>query len=320
PITEEMMYNVFPFENTITTLTVSGAEVKTLLDYVTLRSARRGCSAQAQVAGVTFVMNCNDHVVPPFKDAGSFETAHRVTIGGARLTDPNRYGVDSDGKAVCQYDGVTCNSGGTPGDPDTCMDTIEPVKSCPAGTEFGAGGCCPAGELCTPLGCGRPITMLSSYTLAANDYIAQGGSGFRVLQFNTTQFNTGIPLRDSVVDFLYINYPGCGVDLTSTEIDELNALIEAASTQTLAQFDGANKTFMNYVDSMKDKDFTRYASCTEDLGVQMKKDCEALPNNTDEKDRCKIQQLVIAAQICIDIPCVEAKEDGRMDRIFPQSE
>ena len=37
---------------------------------------------------------------------------------------------------------------------------------------------------------------------AVNDYIAQGGSGFDVLKRNTTKFNTGISLRDALVDYI----------------------------------------------------------------------------------------------------------------------
>jgi hypothetical protein len=38
--------------------------------------------------------------------------------------------------------------------------------------------------------------------VAVNDYIAQGGSGFAVLKRNTTKFNTGISLRDALVDYI----------------------------------------------------------------------------------------------------------------------
>jgi 5'-nucleotidase / UDP-sugar diphosphatase len=326
PVTIETMYNVFPFENTITTLTLSGSEVKALLDYVTLRSSRRGCSAQAQVAGVTFVMNCNDRVVAPFKDAASYEVAHRVTIGGSRLTDPDNYGIDpSTKKAMCLYDGVKCESGGEVGEEMTCDDKVEPAKSCPD-TNFGEGRCCPAGELCTPLGCGRPITILSSYTLAANDYIARGGSGFRVLQFNTTQYNTGIPLRDSVIDFLYINYAGCGVNFDDDDIEKLNTLRDNSTSQSASEFKITYDTFVEEVKTKEDPDdptinpLTKYSACAEDLAEMMVLDCSYLPNNSDERDRCKIRQMLYAAEMCIDIPCVEAKEEGRMERIYPVSE
>ncbi len=56
----EHLYNVLPFENTITTIYLSGIEVQELLDYATQRSAGRGCSSQIQVAGITFTMNCRE--------------------------------------------------------------------------------------------------------------------------------------------------------------------------------------------------------------------------------------------------------------------
>lgn len=58
PVTIEEMYNIFPFENTLTTMYLSGLEVQELFDYVTERSSERGCQTQAQISGVTFVMNC----------------------------------------------------------------------------------------------------------------------------------------------------------------------------------------------------------------------------------------------------------------------
>jgi len=54
----EHLFNVLPFENTITTVYMSGIEVQEMLDYATQRSAGRGCSSQIQVAGITFTMNC----------------------------------------------------------------------------------------------------------------------------------------------------------------------------------------------------------------------------------------------------------------------
>src|SRR5690606_20160617 len=54
PITAEMLFNVFPFENTITTFFMSGREVRELFDYVASRSKGRGCRAQVQVSGVEF--------------------------------------------------------------------------------------------------------------------------------------------------------------------------------------------------------------------------------------------------------------------------
>jgi 2',3'-cyclic-nucleotide 2'-phosphodiesterase (5'-nucleotidase family) len=57
-VTIEEMFNIFPFENTLTTMFLSGVEVQELFDYVSTRSSERGCQTQAQISGVSFVMNC----------------------------------------------------------------------------------------------------------------------------------------------------------------------------------------------------------------------------------------------------------------------
>ncbi|MCA9297924.1 MAG: 5'-nucleotidase C-terminal domain-containing protein, partial [Phycisphaerales bacterium] len=113
-ITIDGLFNSMPFDNTITTMFLSGREVQEMLDYVSYRSSERGCNSQAQVAGIRFVMNCVDQV------------AEDILINGHPL------------------------------DPD------------------------------------------GTYELATNNYIAHGGSGFEVLERNTTQVDTGISIRDVV--------------------------------------------------------------------------------------------------------------------------
>jgi len=58
PLTIEQMFNVFPFENTIAVMYLSGTEVQEMLDFVARKSADRGCKTQAQVAGIYFDMVC----------------------------------------------------------------------------------------------------------------------------------------------------------------------------------------------------------------------------------------------------------------------
>jgi 5'-nucleotidase len=59
PLTVEQMFNVFPFENSITLIYLSGSEIQETLDFVARKSAERGCRSQAQVSGVTFDMVCS---------------------------------------------------------------------------------------------------------------------------------------------------------------------------------------------------------------------------------------------------------------------
>ncbi len=58
-VTLDELYNVFPFDNTITTMYLSGSEVVQLFDFIASRSAIRGCNAQAQIAGARAVLMCN---------------------------------------------------------------------------------------------------------------------------------------------------------------------------------------------------------------------------------------------------------------------
>jgi len=116
-ITLDDLYNAMPFDNTITTMFLSGFEVQELLDYVSSRSTERGCNSQAQVAGIRFDMVCDPE-------------------------DPHAENIFINGRAL---------------------------------DEFG------------------------TYELATNNYIAHGGSGFEVLENNTTQVDTGISIRDVVM-------------------------------------------------------------------------------------------------------------------------
>ncbi|HNC95800.1 MAG TPA: 5'-nucleotidase C-terminal domain-containing protein, partial [Myxococcota bacterium] len=45
---------------------------------------------------------------------------------------------------------------------------------------------------------GVPLDLDGTYELATNNYIAHGGSGFEVLERNTTQVDTGVSIRDVV--------------------------------------------------------------------------------------------------------------------------
>ncbi len=152
PLNLEEMYNVFPFDNTITTMFLSGDEVQQMLDFVAARSSERGCRTQAQVSGIYFDAQC----------------ATADPDCAARLCDPSD---------------TTCVA-------PPCAKNIYLGDNCrmPDGTFNGT--------TCVPL------DRFAEYRVAVNDYIAQGGSGFAVLKRNTTKFNTGISLRDSLTDYI----------------------------------------------------------------------------------------------------------------------
>jgi hypothetical protein len=135
---------------------LSGAEVQELTDYVAHRSADRGCQAQAQVAGVTFTMDCAQD--------------QRNQLRHACDTDADCAGLEPPQDAA----GWRCTE----------------EKVCWAHPSFGL-----------KIN-GTAVNPAASYKIAVNDYIAKGGSGFKVLKRNTTRIETGISLRDSLIDWL----------------------------------------------------------------------------------------------------------------------
>ena len=165
PVTVEQMFNIFPFDNSISKMQLSGVEVQDLFNFAARRSSGRGCVSQIQIAGARVVMDCS-----------------KVAADQADLEAPRP------GEATHIYIGASTK---------TCTSD----KDC--GDQFGA---------CDVEGSGRcwvPIDPIGTYELATSNYLAQGGSGFRVLQRNTTQFDTQIQQRDALIDYIRAGSP-CG--------------------------------------------------------------------------------------------------------------
>ena len=141
------MYNVFPFDNTITTMYLSGDETQQMLDFVAARSAERGCRTQAQVSGIYFDLVCADR-------RHRLQRAPRPPRPAVRQEHLPRRPLPHAGRHLQRH--------------DAC----------------------------------KPLNPFGEYRVAVNDYIAAGGSGFSVLKRNTTKFNTGISLRDALVDYI----------------------------------------------------------------------------------------------------------------------
>jgi 2',3'-cyclic-nucleotide 2'-phosphodiesterase (5'-nucleotidase family) len=83
PLTLEQMYNVFPFENSITIMFLSGVEVQDTLDFVARKSSERGCRTQAQVAGISFKMVCGQDA-----HAAEIYLGEGCRDAGGNLVDP----------------------------------------------------------------------------------------------------------------------------------------------------------------------------------------------------------------------------------------
>ena len=104
PLTVEQMFNVFPFENTIAIIYLSGSEIQETLDFVARKSSERGCRTQAQIAGLTFDMVCSGECPDPDPDDDYTPTACAKSV----------------------YLGDNCRGGDPSGpvDPDACPPLV----------------------------------------------------------------------------------------------------------------------------------------------------------------------------------------------------
>lgn len=167
PVTLEGMFNVFPFENTITIMYLSGEEVQELFDFMAERSSGRGCQSQGQVAGATFVMDCG-----------------RAIENDRQQNDPNP-------ELRCEATSQCVDRAKASG----LSDAEANVFLCRQNSCYRH----PAHEIFIN---GEPLNPTASYKIAVNDYIAKGGSGFAVLKRNSTRFDTGVSLRDALIESL----------------------------------------------------------------------------------------------------------------------
>ena len=81
---------------------------------------------------------------------------------------------------------------------------------------------------------GQPLDRDAIYELCTNNFIARGGSGFEVLERNTTTIDTGISLRDAVIDYMRQNpqLPLCFDENTPIEQCDAGLAVEDGRIQT----------------------------------------------------------------------------------------
>ncbi|HEY2517372.1 MAG TPA: bifunctional UDP-sugar hydrolase/5'-nucleotidase [Polyangiaceae bacterium] len=217
PVTIEEMYNIVPFNNAITKMQLSGLEVEELFDFVARRSLGRGCVSQAQIAGARVRLNCAgcnrpDAIGPCQTDAdciggtdGSCQNgqcnvsacAEQIFIGHRSCT------TDADCATTGEMGSTCANKSGGKGT-GTCTCTKDADCGSPA-----IPGICDLPVNGNNGLCSSPTALENIYELATSDYLAGGGSGYRVLQRNTTQNNTMIQQRDALDDWLRQGRP-CG--------------------------------------------------------------------------------------------------------------
>lgn len=217
PISIEQLYNIFPFDNSISKMNVSGVEIQKLFDFVARRSASRGCVSQVQLAGARVVLDCGscsdraDLLGPCQVDDDCPENGTCNKSTGQCIAPPcaRKIYIGRDNDRKCKTD-------------DDCAGQIGACDSIrPDAEGFGR--------------CYRAIDPIASYELATSNYLAQGGSGFRVLRANTTQFDTLIQQRDALTEYIRRGRP-CGYSKANGTPDGLKACGADADCGDTTQF------------------------------------------------------------------------------------
>lgn len=286
PVSVEQMYNIFPFDNSITKMQLSGVEVQQLMDFVARRSAGRGCTSQVQIAGARVVIDC---------------TKLPENVEDQEFVAP--------GVATGIYIGAT----------DVACDSD---RDCPG---EGVGSCDVEIGLCW-----TPIEPFGYYELATSNYLAGGGSGFRVLQRNTTQNDTRVQQRDALLDYIAAGAPcasGSTGELRDCQVDA-DCGCEDGGDPSLCDLEGGAYVCACPEGVDENSSCTSngascgsgkcvLAACRADVAAFQRETCANAPNG-DIENKCENLILPCAAggEQCKFLACVDRRlgnfSDGRL--------
>lgn len=344
PVTIDEMYDIFPFSNTITKMQLSGSEVQEMFDFIAGRSQGRGCVSQAQIAGSRVILDCGGCNRP---GSNGPCTSDDQCIGGTPGSCVDAY-MDPclPGATNCYCQVTACSEEIYIGHLSNCPNgntncTCEQDSDCPGGVDPSTGkqgpleGQCDTGGGTLATGtCAEPVTLENVYDFATSNYLAAGGSGFRVLQRNTTQVNTQIEQRDAVIDFIR-NAPPCGYNTTygttsglmpcSVDSDCQNGLpgmdficactsaVQPTSTATL----DAWACQMPQGGSCNGNGLCVRQDCRDDVATFHETSCQGSPNTA--QCNTTLDSCALAGQECAILSCVDsnlgADTDGRVTMI-----
>jgi 5'-nucleotidase len=281
-VTVEQMFNIFPFDNSIAKMQLSGFEMLELFDFVARRSAGRGCTSQVQIAGARVVLDC-------VKTRGDSNPgiAENIFIGAVQPAVP------------CTAD-------------EQCAGAL--VGSCDLNTQR----------------CWQAIDPIASYELATSNYLAGGGSGFRVLQRNTTQFDTQIQQRDALIDFIR-GGKACGSDdngdLEACQTDSdcqtklgdayVCACPEAVIEGPVCNSDPAQSCKLSSGAAMPGDGACVLAACRDDVAGFQREVCSRNPTlEAEEKCLTALSPCATAGEQCKFLACIDSElgntSDGRV--------
>ncbi|MDX9722961.1 MAG: 5'-nucleotidase C-terminal domain-containing protein, partial [Myxococcota bacterium] len=358
PITMDQMYNVFPFPNTISTMTLSGNEVQELFDYNTYRSTGRGCATQLQVGGIEYELDC---------DTATKEVERTLDEGRVYEFEFRDSSVKY-AKNIKVIRGAcrNVNECALPSISD-CSDSSGAVCNLEEGADIGS---CRCRELVQPQ---------FYYKFSTNNYMATGGSGFTILRFNTTQKDSGVDLREAAVKAIEqspkcidrcaekmgdlfdrerlstcATMAYCLADMTAYESRMCRALEKFSARDYCAENAGAgfclgssttsnferclqanysdceDYFFLDQIEACRLREEADKKRCAAESKSSPRVDClnthapQCLDASTYDPispfDECRAFARVKAEELCPVLPCPEANADGRQKAIRPRNE
>ena len=238
PVTVEQMFNIFPFENSITKMQLSGTEVQELFDFSARRSASRGCTSQIQIAGARVRLNCGGcgRLDVLCKDDATCAAAGRDTCNVATGKCVVNCDPSQTDNCSIRLTGSICDSEKRQCVVDACAEQVyigttskvcQSDANCTDDPAHPLPGSCSKADGAQNGLCLSEIKPTNLYELATSNYLAAGGSGFRVLQRNTTQLDTKVQQRDALIDYLRAGHP-CGFSTKNATDNGLAACVADA--------------------------------------------------------------------------------------------
>jgi 5'-nucleotidase/UDP-sugar diphosphatase len=327
PVDVTEIYNIFPFNNTITKMELSGVEVRELFDFVSRRGAGRGCDSQAQIAGARVRLNCtgcNPKYRPDTVSAcQSDQDCTSGAVGACDLQTNMCLPTPCAEEIYIGYSAQTCMS-----DTD-CAPGQDPNQALPGQCDLSSNPNSTTGQ------CLLPIVLTNLYQLATNNYIAAGGSGYLVLQRNTTQLNTQIEQRDALADWIQQGKP-CGyvqptatspggIPACSTDSDCASGFVCACPGHVVSQAQGGVENCVS--GTLLSSGAVGPSPCGDGVGACVRQDCrsevaqyhESLCSGSPALQQCltTLDACSLGGEECKYLSCVDATEGAVTDnRIF----
>jgi 5'-nucleotidase len=188
------------------------------------------------------------------------------------------------------------------------------------------GQCDLAGGTLTTGTCSAPLVLENVYDFATSNYLAGGGSGFRVLQRNTTQIDTKIEQRDALVDFMRNGHP-CGYSSAYATPEGLAACSTDGDCSGVVgrAFVCACPGQVHATGTASAETCATHGTCSLDVGRCIRSDCrdqvatfhEKMCAGSPDANACRtdLDACSLAGEECKLLACIDATTDNRIQMV-----